>query len=253
MSSTWCWSFRLLRASTWRSSTAASSTGSIFPGPLGVRAPYRPFFWRTSARFHRARSWTRCTGWSASSSRPTKVWSSPFISQIVDVTCAQSALYFKSCNSIGAMSHFSSFPVPDKRCYWEVNRKRPNTPAVTLSLLRTEGNSDELISVDVVPALEVNLTWWCYSVSLMFKKYCDDRGRIVLTCWLCLLCSGCRSTPVRDGRSLPVMVQLLTTGWGRRFAKKSKVYRVTLYQRGSKVETSARMLKVREISVCCCY
>ncbi|XP_019126326.1 cyclic GMP-AMP synthase isoform X1 [Larimichthys crocea] len=49
-----------------------------------------------------------------------------------------------------------TYKVPDKRCYWEVNRKRPNTPAVTLSLLRTEGNSDELISVDVVPALEVH-------------------------------------------------------------------------------------------------
>lgn len=51
--------------------------------------------------------------------------------------------------------YFTLFPVPDKCCRWEVNRKRPNSPAVTLSLFRTENCSDELISVDVVPALEV--------------------------------------------------------------------------------------------------
>ncbi|XP_026155406.1 cyclic GMP-AMP synthase [Mastacembelus armatus] len=49
-----------------------------------------------------------------------------------------------------------SYQVPDKRCRWEVNRKRPNSPAVTLSLCRTENDSDELISVDLVPALEVH-------------------------------------------------------------------------------------------------
>ncbi|XP_040908537.1 cyclic GMP-AMP synthase [Toxotes jaculatrix] len=43
----------------------------------------------------------------------------------------------------------------DEQCRWEMNRKRLNSPAVTLSLCRTE-NSDELISVDVVPALEVH-------------------------------------------------------------------------------------------------
>ncbi|KAM7384691.1 hypothetical protein PAMA_011853 [Pampus argenteus] len=48
-----------------------------------------------------------------------------------------------------------TYEVPDKRCRWEVNRKRPNSPAVTLSLCRTGNESDELISVDVVPALEV--------------------------------------------------------------------------------------------------
>lgn len=47
--------------------------------------------------------------------------------------------------------------MPDDCCRWEVNRKRPNSPAVTLSLLRTESDGDELISVDVVPALEVNI------------------------------------------------------------------------------------------------
>uniref|UniRef100_A0A3B4YNZ1 Mab-21-like HhH/H2TH-like domain-containing protein n=1 Tax=Seriola lalandi dorsalis TaxID=1841481 RepID=A0A3B4YNZ1_SERLL len=51
---------------------------------------------------------------------------------------------------------FSVFPVPDSRYRWEVNRKRPHSPAVTLSLCRTEDNSEEIISVDVVPALEVN-------------------------------------------------------------------------------------------------
>lgn len=53
--------------------------------------------------------------------------------------------------------HFSFFTVPDDSCRWEVNRKRPHSPAVTLSLFRKENNSDELISVDVVPALEVIL------------------------------------------------------------------------------------------------
>uniref|UniRef100_A0A3B4Y517 Uncharacterized protein n=1 Tax=Seriola lalandi dorsalis TaxID=1841481 RepID=A0A3B4Y517_SERLL len=51
---------------------------------------------------------------------------------------------------------FSVFPVPDSRYRWEVNRKRPHSPAVTLSLCRTEDNSEEIISVDVVPALEVH-------------------------------------------------------------------------------------------------
>ncbi|KAM9339821.1 cyclic GMP-AMP synthase [Symphorus nematophorus] len=49
-----------------------------------------------------------------------------------------------------------TYRVPDEDCYWEVNRKRPNSPAVTLSLFRTGNNSDELISVDVVPALEIH-------------------------------------------------------------------------------------------------
>lgn len=49
-----------------------------------------------------------------------------------------------------------TYKVPDDCCHWEVNRKRPSSPAVTLSLFRTENNSDELISVDVVPALEVH-------------------------------------------------------------------------------------------------
>ncbi|XP_070702936.1 cyclic GMP-AMP synthase [Pempheris klunzingeri] len=49
-----------------------------------------------------------------------------------------------------------TYKVPDESCRWEVNRKRPHSPAVTLSLFRTESDSDELISVDVVPALEVH-------------------------------------------------------------------------------------------------
>ncbi|XP_039977851.1 cyclic GMP-AMP synthase, partial [Xiphias gladius] len=52
-----------------------------------------------------------------------------------------------------------TYKVPDRQCRWEVNRKRPNSPAVTLSLCRTENNSDELISVDVVPALESCQGW----------------------------------------------------------------------------------------------
>lgn len=48
-----------------------------------------------------------------------------------------------------------TYRVPDKRCRWEVNRKKPNCPAVTLSLCRKEARGEELISVDVVPALEV--------------------------------------------------------------------------------------------------
>ncbi|XP_047460268.1 cyclic GMP-AMP synthase [Mugil cephalus] len=46
-----------------------------------------------------------------------------------------------------------TYEVPDKSCRWEMNRKRIYSPAVTLSLCRN--NSAELISVDVVPALEV--------------------------------------------------------------------------------------------------
>ncbi|XP_044027859.1 cyclic GMP-AMP synthase isoform X2 [Siniperca chuatsi] len=48
-----------------------------------------------------------------------------------------------------------TYQVPDKCFHWEVNRKRPNSPAVTLSLICAD-NSNELISVDVVPALEVH-------------------------------------------------------------------------------------------------
>ncbi|XP_008291104.1 cyclic GMP-AMP synthase [Stegastes partitus] len=48
-----------------------------------------------------------------------------------------------------------TYKVPDECCRWEVNRKNPYSPAVTLSLCRTDKSSDELISVDVVPALEV--------------------------------------------------------------------------------------------------
>uniref|UniRef100_A0A673B1M6 Cyclic GMP-AMP synthase-like n=1 Tax=Sphaeramia orbicularis TaxID=375764 RepID=A0A673B1M6_9TELE len=49
-----------------------------------------------------------------------------------------------------------TYRVPDEHCRWVVNRKRLNSPAVTLSLCRTDENSEELISVDVVPALEVH-------------------------------------------------------------------------------------------------
>uniref|UniRef100_A0A669CQH0 Cyclic GMP-AMP synthase n=1 Tax=Oreochromis niloticus TaxID=8128 RepID=A0A669CQH0_ORENI len=48
-----------------------------------------------------------------------------------------------------------TYKVPDECCRWEVNRKRVHSPAVTLSLFKTDKNSEELISVDVVPALEV--------------------------------------------------------------------------------------------------
>ncbi|XP_015255348.1 PREDICTED: cyclic GMP-AMP synthase-like [Cyprinodon variegatus] len=48
-----------------------------------------------------------------------------------------------------------TYRVPDARCRWEVNKKKPNSPAVTLSLCRRELKGEELISVDVVPALEV--------------------------------------------------------------------------------------------------
>lgn len=48
-----------------------------------------------------------------------------------------------------------TYKVPDECCRWEVNRKRAHCLAVTLSLFKTDSNSGELISVDVVPALEV--------------------------------------------------------------------------------------------------
>lgn len=44
----------------------------------------------------------------------------------------------------------------DAQCHWEVDKKNPYSPAVTLSLYRTENNCGEMIiSADVVPALEV--------------------------------------------------------------------------------------------------
>ncbi|XP_068432211.1 cyclic GMP-AMP synthase-like [Clinocottus analis] len=50
-----------------------------------------------------------------------------------------------------------NYKVPDEGFRWEVNRKRLGSPAVTLSLFRNEMRSDdELISVDVVPALEIH-------------------------------------------------------------------------------------------------
>lgn len=63
-----------------------------------------------------------------------------------------------------------------------------------------------------------------------------------------------RFIPLRAGRSLSVTAQMWITGWERRFAKKSEVYPFTLYQRGSKDETSARRPKVmKRISVCCLW
>ncbi|XP_059206391.1 cyclic GMP-AMP synthase [Centropristis striata] len=49
-----------------------------------------------------------------------------------------------------------TYKVPVEGFHWEVNRKRPYSPAVTLSLCGTEVSSDEVISVDLVPALEVH-------------------------------------------------------------------------------------------------
>ncbi|KAI9514451.1 hypothetical protein NQZ68_033569 [Dissostichus eleginoides] len=49
-----------------------------------------------------------------------------------------------------------NYKVPDEGCRWEVNRKKPGSPAVTLSLFRNDMYSDELISLDLVPALEVH-------------------------------------------------------------------------------------------------
>lgn len=48
------------------------------------------------------------------------------------------------------------YQVPVKTYRWEVNKKSQYSPAVTLSVFSTEDSSDELISVDVVPALEVH-------------------------------------------------------------------------------------------------
>ncbi|KAJ7999996.1 hypothetical protein DPEC_G00200230 [Dallia pectoralis] len=52
----------------------------------------------------------------------------------------------------------STYKVPDSSCFWSVNRKRPNSPAVTLSLFKVNNRDEELLSVDVVPALEVPST-----------------------------------------------------------------------------------------------
>ncbi|XP_024297517.1 cyclic GMP-AMP synthase isoform X2 [Oncorhynchus tshawytscha] len=49
----------------------------------------------------------------------------------------------------------STYKVPGNSWRWVVKRKRPNSPAVTLSLLELDNGKEELLSVDVVPALEV--------------------------------------------------------------------------------------------------
>ncbi|KAM4725166.1 cyclic GMP-AMP synthase [Anableps anableps] len=48
-----------------------------------------------------------------------------------------------------------TYRAPERCCRWEVNPRRPSSPAVTLSLCRRELGGEELISVDLVPALEV--------------------------------------------------------------------------------------------------
>ncbi|KAL6099394.1 uncharacterized protein ACO6RY_01225 [Pungitius sinensis] len=48
-----------------------------------------------------------------------------------------------------------TYKVPDSDFLWMVNRKLPYSPAVTLSLSRKDASSVEFISVDLVPALEV--------------------------------------------------------------------------------------------------
>ncbi|KAG7219314.1 hypothetical protein INR49_019118 [Caranx melampygus] len=48
------------------------------------------------------------------------------------------------------------YKVPGGEHRWEVNRKHVYSPAVTLSLCRMEEDSKELISVDLVPALEAH-------------------------------------------------------------------------------------------------
>ncbi|XP_029919070.1 cyclic GMP-AMP synthase [Myripristis murdjan] len=50
----------------------------------------------------------------------------------------------------------STYRATDKRYRWLVNRKRVSSPAVTLSLVRNDNSGEELISVDVVPALEIH-------------------------------------------------------------------------------------------------
>ncbi|KAJ8384962.1 hypothetical protein AAFF_G00196280 [Aldrovandia affinis] len=53
----------------------------------------------------------------------------------------------------------STYKVPDEASRWVLNRKRPSSPAVTLTLMWKETEADEaveeLLSLDVVPALEV--------------------------------------------------------------------------------------------------
>ncbi|XP_058474461.1 cyclic GMP-AMP synthase-like [Solea solea] len=49
-----------------------------------------------------------------------------------------------------------TYKVPDELCHWEVNRKRPTSPAVTLSLYKSEDVDEELMSLDLVPALEIH-------------------------------------------------------------------------------------------------
>ncbi|XP_078123442.1 cyclic GMP-AMP synthase isoform X2 [Sander vitreus] len=83
--------------------------------------------------------------------RPTR---GPIQAFLLENECTLSSSKFLSEMYCLVRKFLKTYKVPEEGCRWEVNRKRIHSPAVTLSLCRPEINSDELISVDLVPALE---------------------------------------------------------------------------------------------------
>ncbi|XP_054461779.1 cyclic GMP-AMP synthase [Anoplopoma fimbria] len=85
--------------------------------------------------------------------RPTR---SPIQAFLLENGCTLSSSKILSEMFRLVRKFLKNYKVPDEGFRWEVNRKRLHSPAVTLSLCRNEICSDELISVDLVPALEVH-------------------------------------------------------------------------------------------------
>lgn len=85
-------------------------------------------------------------------SRPTR---SPIRAFLLDDGCSLSASKILSEMHRMVRKFISSYKVPGRTWRWVVNRKRANSPAVTLSLMEVNKGMEELLSVDVVPALEV--------------------------------------------------------------------------------------------------
>ncbi|KAL0962443.1 hypothetical protein UPYG_G00340080 [Umbra pygmaea] len=85
--------------------------------------------------------------------RPTH---SPIRSFLLEDGLTISASKFISEMYLLVRRFIRTYKVSDNSCHWVVNRKRVNSPAVTLSLLEVGNGKQELLSVDVVPALEVS-------------------------------------------------------------------------------------------------
>ncbi|XP_018554541.1 cyclic GMP-AMP synthase [Lates calcarifer] len=85
--------------------------------------------------------------------RPTRSLIQPFLLEN-ELTISSSKILNEAYRLV--RKFLKTYKVPDEHYHWEVNRKRIYSPAVTLSLCRNESDSDEQISLDLVPALEVH-------------------------------------------------------------------------------------------------